>query len=63
MRYGCLQLRQEVDISGFLLTADVISEIYGVLQSSARHFERAGASDCAEHARYLAFQLLDAPYI
>jgi hypothetical protein len=63
MRHGCPQLQQELDISGFLLTADVISEIYGVLQSSARNFERTGAHDCAEHARYLAFQLLDAPYI
>lgn len=63
MRHGSPDLSQELEISGFLLTADVISEIYGVLQSSARHLDLAGARDSAEHARYLAFQLLDAPYI
>lgn len=50
-------------MEGFLLPADVISEIYGVLQASADHYEKGGLTDPAEHARYLAFQLLDAPYI
>lgn len=63
MRYGRAELGQEFETSGFLLSADVVAEIYGVLQTSAKHFEKAGADLSAEHARYLAFQLLDAPYI
>ena len=63
MRHGCRELENDTEISGYLLSADVLSEIYGVLQASAKHFEKAGADISAEHARYLAFQLLDAPYI
>lgn len=51
------------EVSGYVLPADVIAEIYGVLQASAKHFEKAGAEVSADHARYLAFQLLNAPYI
>ena len=62
MRHGC-QLEDDREISGYLLPADVLAEIYGVLQASAKHFEKAGAEISAEHARYLAFQLLNVPYI
>lgn len=50
-------------MEGFLLPADVISEIYGVLQACADHYQKQDLTQPAEHARYLAFQLLDAPYI
>lgn len=62
MRQGC-RLENDFEISGYLLPADVLAEIYGVLQASAKHFEKAGAEVSAEHARYLAFQLLNVPYI
>lgn len=63
MRHGCREFENDSDISGYLLPADILAEIYGVLQASAKHFEKAGADISAEHARYLAFQLLNAPYI
>lgn len=63
MRNGFQKNEANHKASGFLLPADVIAEIYGVLQASAKHFESAGAQTSAEHARYLAFQLLNATYI
>ena len=63
MRQGCPELNNDSEISGYLLPADVLAEIYVVLQASAKHFEKAGAEVSAEHARYLAFQLLNVPYI
>lgn len=49
-------------MSAIVLEEDVVAEIYGVLQASAARYEKAGLTHCAEHARYLAFSLLDAPF-
>lgn len=48
-------------MEGFVLPADVLAEIYGVLQACAEHYQKSGLDESAEHARYLAFQLLDTP--
>lgn len=50
-------------MEGYLLPADVLSEIYGLLQASADLYAQTNLPQPAEHARYIAFQLLNAPYI